>query len=153
MSISPSMVALVLAFAGALGAAQPAAAPIDHEEIPDFLARADAAVAAGNPDRALGLIVPRLGRLHRSAHRHLAYATLCEAHLYHHNFALAGQACARAAQSECANWRDMNNLGTLHYLTGDFTGALGWFARAARARPEREELWANIEAAVAATAR
>jgi hypothetical protein len=133
MSIPSAVAALILSFAGVIGAAQADAVHAGTATTPDFLTRADAALAAGRLDRAVGLIVPRMRRLHRASDLHLAHATLCTAHLRQQNYTMAGETCALAAKSRYANGADMNNIAMYYRLTGDPDAALAWYDRAAQA--------------------
>ncbi|MEM9387350.1 MAG: tetratricopeptide repeat protein [Pseudomonadota bacterium] len=149
--------ALVLCIAGALGSALPAAAarqgPGTFDRTPGFLKRAELALEEGRLDRAVGLILPRMGLLRRSTDKHLANSTLCSAQLRLENLQMAAEACAVAVQSEYATWSDLNNLGVYHYAMGDFDAALSWFEQAAAVDPKRKDVQTNIEAAMVAIQR
>ncbi len=156
MSISPSVAALVLGIVGALSVGQAEAARVGtgtFDNTPGFLKRAEEALERGQLDRVVGLIVPRMRRLHRTTHKHLAHSTLCSAQLRLENLAMAEEACTLAAQSKHANWSDLNNLGVYHYAIGDFDTALTWFERSAQMDPKREDVRVNIEAALVASER
>ncbi|MEO0424495.1 MAG: tetratricopeptide repeat protein [Pseudomonadota bacterium] len=157
MNTTQRVGALVLLIAATLGSALPAAAARQgtgtFDNTPGFLKRAEQALEDGRLDRAVGLILPRMGLLRRDADRHLAHSTLCSAQLRLENLEMAGDACALAAESKYATWSDLNNLGVYHYATGDFDAALSWFEQAADADPKRQAVRTNIEAAMVAIQR
>jgi len=150
MSIATQLAALALTLTGALGATDAAAAGLNLQTTPEFVQRAEVALANGNTERAVGLIAPRIDRLRGEYARNRAYATLCNAHLRQKDYDLAGEACRLAAENSYATWSDHNNLGAWHYLTGDLEAAREQFEKAAELAPGREAVAMNIEATLAA---
>ncbi len=151
MNSATLLAAWALGIAGTIAFGQVEAADSGHASTPDFLQRADAAVQLGHADRAVGLILPRLRRLHRAADVHLAYSTLCDAHLRQENYRMAGEACTLAAQSERAEWSDLHRLASYHYRIGDADTAAVWSARAAAMAPQNDAVTNRVEMAAAAT--
>lgn len=153
MSIATQLAALALTLSSALGATDTVAAGLDLQTTPEFVQRAEVALAAGNTERAVGLIAPRIDRLRGDYARNRAYATLCNAHLRQKDYDAAGRACKLAAENRYATWSDHNNLGAWHYLTGDLESARAQFEKAADLAPGREAVAMNIEATLAAAGR
>lgn len=150
MSIGIQLAALALTLTGTLGATDTAAAGLDLQTTPEFVQRAEVALARGNMERAVGLIAPRIDRLRSEYSRSRAYATLCNAHLRQKDYELAGDACRIAAENRYATWSDYNNLGAWYYLTGDLAAARQQFEKAAELAPNRKAIAVNIEATLAA---
>jgi Tfp pilus assembly protein PilF len=153
MNIATQLAALALTLSGALGATDAAAAGLDLQTTPEFVQRAEAALANGNTERAVGLIAPRIDRLRGEYARNRAYATLCNAHLRQKDYDLAGEACRLAAENRYATWSDFNNLGAWYYLTGDLDAAREQFEKAADLAPGTKAVAMNIEATLAASGR
>lgn len=153
MTIGTQLAALLLVLTSAAGAADAAAAGLDLQTTPEFVQRAEIALAEGNLERAVGLVAPRVERLRSDYARNRAYATLCNAHLRQKDYGLAGAACTRAAESRYANWSDYNNLGAYHYLTGDFAAAREYFELASEMAPGEAAVGLNLRALLAATTR
>jgi len=150
MTIATHLVALAVTLTAAVGAMDAGAEGLGLQTTPEFVQRAEVALAAGNTERAVGLIAPRIERLRGEYARGRAYATLCNAHLRQQDYELAGEACRLAAGSRYANWSDFNNLGAWYYLTGDLDAAREQFEKAAELAPGREAVAMNIEATLAA---
>jgi tetratricopeptide (TPR) repeat protein len=153
MSIATHLAALALTLTGAVGAMDAEAAGLELQTTPEFVQRAEVALANGNTERAVGLIAPRIDRLRGEYARSRAYGTLCNAHLRQKDFDLAGEACRLAAGNRYATWSDFNNLGAWYYLTGDLEAAREQFEKAAELAPGREAVAMNIEATLAASGR
>jgi Tfp pilus assembly protein PilF len=153
MSIATQLAALALTLTGAIGAMDAEAAGLELQTTPEFVQRAEVALANGNTERAVGLIAPRIDRLRGEYARSRAYGTLCNAHLRQKAYDLAGEACRLAAANRYATWSDFNNLGAWYYLTGDLDAARQQFEKAADLAPGREAVAMNIEATLAASGR
>lgn len=153
MTTGTQLAALILVITSAAGAGDAAAAGLDLQTTPEFVQRAEIALAAGNLERAVGLVAPRVERLRGEYARNRAYATLCNAHLRQKDYDLAGEACTTAAESRYANWSDYNNLGAYHYLTGDLAAAREYFELASEMAPGENAVGLNMEAILAATTR
>ncbi len=150
MTIATHLTALALTLTSALGAVNTEASGLELQTTPEFVQRAEVALANGNTERAVGLIAPRIDRLRGEYARNRAYATLCNAHLRQQDYELAGSACRLAAESRHASWSDFNNLGAYHYLTGELEAAREWFEKAAALAPDEEAVALNIETTLAA---
>ncbi|HKL62674.1 MAG TPA: hypothetical protein VJ883_04855 [Woeseiaceae bacterium] len=153
MTTGTQLAALLLIITSAVGAGDAAADGLDRHTTPQFVQRAEIALAEGNLERAVGLVAPRVERLRGEYARNRAYATLCNAHLRQQDYDLAGEACTIAADSRYASWSDYNNLGAYHYLTGDLAAARESFERASEMAPGEKAVGLNRQAILAATTR
>lgn len=150
MNIATQLAALAVLIAGSAASGEAGATGLDLQTTPEFIQRAQVALANGNTERAVGLVAPRMERLRSEYARQRAYATLCNAHLQQRDYDAARDACRRAAENRYATWSDFNNLGAYHYLTGDAEAAHAQFEMAASLAPDAEAVALNIEATLAA---
>ncbi len=153
MNVATQLAALALLITGSASADDAMAAGLDLQTTPEFVERAEVALAGGNTERVVGLIVPRVERIRSEYGRHRAYAVLCNAHLRQQDLRSAEDACTLAADNRYATWSDFNNLGAYHYLTGDFDAAHEQFEKAADLAPGEEAVTLNIETTLAAADR
>lgn len=153
MNIAIQLAALALVITGSVSAGDASADGLNLHTTPEFIERAEVALANGNTERVVGLIAPRLDRIRSEYARTRAYATLCNAHLQQKDYESAGEACTLAAASRHATWSDFNNLGAWHYLTGDLASARVYFEKAAALAPGQQAVSLNIEATLAAAER
>lgn len=150
MNIGTTLTALALIISGTTVLDDVQAAGLDAQRLPEFIQRAEIALSEGRLERAVGLIAPRVKRLHGDFEIHRAYAVLCNAHLRQQDYRSAHDACHMAVQTESTTWSDYNNLGAFYYLTGDMDTALVHFEQAASMAPETQAVSHNIEATAAA---
>jgi tetratricopeptide (TPR) repeat protein len=153
MNVASQLAGLILFVTASVAAGDAAASGLDLHTTPEFIQRAEVALADGNMERVVGLIAPRVDRVRTEYARNRAYAALCNAHLRQKDYESAEEACTLAAANRYATWSDFNNLGAYHFLTGDYDAARDLFEKAAALAPGEKAVNLNIETTLAAAGR
>lgn len=125
----------------------PAQADVSGNDSPLFLTWAERALEAGEAERAIDVVSPRLHELRAAGERNRGYAVLCKAYLETREHEVAETACASAAGMSVADWTDFNNHGVLRYRIGDYEAAAWLFERAVVLNPESDSVRRNLAAA------